>query len=268
MFRDGSRVTAQREGQGAWGWEKFRLTSWKCLKKRTPTSVGTRALSVSHSKFSFPTSVSTVPLLYSPVPPYIPSFLAPFSRPPLSYVSWTSIGSRARIELWCRCSQDGVPCSKPFLGRESGMFARARMSWQPTWRGIVQTLDPFERIWPIKRGLRATLSSGLTQSTSFLSSRSPPLSPSLPFRRYVISGCIPPSDSTSCQGASPAPCTTVPIDELATTGLQILLEVCAGFYSPRRLSLDGFLIGTSREVARFTRDKTRPPLRDNSRRVE
>lgn len=109
---------------GVWGWEKFRLTSWKCLKRRTPTLVGTRALSVSHSKFSFPTSVSTVPLLYSPPPLPLPRF---FSRPPLSSASWTSLGSRARIELWCRCSQDGVPCSKPFLGRESrGLSARAR----------------------------------------------------------------------------------------------------------------------------------------------
>lgn len=65
------------------GWEKFRLTSWKCLKRRTPTSVGTRALSVSHSKFSFPTSVSTVPLLYSPAPPLSLSLLfasTPFLR--------------------------------------------------------------------------------------------------------------------------------------------------------------------------------------------
>lgn len=94
---------------GTGGWEKFRLTSWKCLKRRTPTSVGTRALSVSHSKFSFPTSVSTVPLLYSPVPLPPPTPLSLylsrfFSRPPLSSVSRTSLGSRARIELWCRCS--------------------------------------------------------------------------------------------------------------------------------------------------------------------
>jgi len=42
-------------------------------KERTPTSVGTaRALSVSHSKFSFPTSVSTVPLLSHP-PPALPA---------------------------------------------------------------------------------------------------------------------------------------------------------------------------------------------------
>lgn len=105
-------------GVRAGGWKKFRLTSWKCLKRRTPTSVGTRALSVSHSKFRFPTSVSTVPLLYSPLP-------HSFSRPPLSSVSRTSLGSRARIELWCRCSQDEVPCHQAFSGEGDGVLARA-----------------------------------------------------------------------------------------------------------------------------------------------
>lgn len=75
------------------------------------------------------------------------------------------------------------------------------MCARPTWRAASmarQTPDPFERIWPIKRGLRAALSSGLTQSTGFLSSRPPPLRttpPPLPSLALhpalcVIPGCI------------------------------------------------------------------------------
>lgn len=118
MFRDGSRVTAQRKGHGSLGVGKVPPNVLEVSQKEN-SNVGRDpgALSVSHSKFSFPTSVSTVPLLYSPV--LAPLLPRSFSRPPLSSVSWTSLGSRARIELWCRCSQDGVSCSKPFLGRES-----------------------------------------------------------------------------------------------------------------------------------------------------
>jgi len=104
------------------GWEKFRLTSWKCLKRRTPTSVGTRALSVSHSKFSFPTSVSTVPLLYSPAP--LP--LAPFCVHPFSPLR----GQVSGVELESSCGADaartGFLVPSLFLGRESGVSARAR----------------------------------------------------------------------------------------------------------------------------------------------
>jgi len=106
-----------KEERGVWGWEKFRLTSWKCLKRRTPTLVGTRALSVSHSKFSFPTSVSTVPLLYSPVPP--PSLL--FASTPFHRFR----GQVSGVESNC-VVPNGVPRSKPFLGRESGVLTRAR----------------------------------------------------------------------------------------------------------------------------------------------
>lgn len=139
----------------------------------------------------------------------------------------------------CRCSQDASLRSENIL-RGSG--ARATLA-----NMVRQLLEPFERIWPIKRGLRAALSSGLTQFTSFLSPRplslsftrslsllisiysisislvlSLVLAATLPLLR-VIPGCIihptpllPPT-STGC--FSPAPSTTVPIDEFATTGL-------------------------------------------------
>lgn len=82
---------------------------------------------------------------------------------------WERGGERGERET------GGIGCARAVL---------ANMAQQP--------LDPFERIWPIKRGLRAALSSGLTQSMSFLSSRSLSLALSLflpppPFfRLYII----------------------------------------------------------------------------------
>jgi len=131
MFRDGSRVTAQRvrelpgakrddgdkkdRGGREWMVEKFRLTSWKCLKRRTPTSVGTaRALSVSHSKFSFPTSVSTVPLLSHP-PPALPApggegaarpLAQSIASPSIHPFPAISRESSSSSELRRRCSHD------------------------------------------------------------------------------------------------------------------------------------------------------------------
>lgn len=126
MFRDGSRVTAQRKGRGFGEWEKFRLTSWKCLKRRTPTLVGTRALSVSHSKFSFPTSVSTVPLLYSPVLPPPPSLLFA-STPFLRFVD-KSRGSSSNRAVVPMQPGRGSLFQTFSEGRESGgeVSARAR----------------------------------------------------------------------------------------------------------------------------------------------
>lgn len=106
------------------GWEKFRLTSWKCLKRRTPTSVGTRALSVSHSKFSFPTSVSTVPLLYSSAP--LPSLsLVPFRAHPFPAFR----GQVSGVELESSCGADaartGFLAPSLFWGGNRG-WSRAR----------------------------------------------------------------------------------------------------------------------------------------------
>lgn len=119
-----------KEGQGGlWEWEKFRLTSWKCLKRRTPTSVGTRALSVSHSKFSFPTSVSTVPLLYSPVPsPLLPFASTPFLR--LADKSRESSSDRAVMPMQPgRGSLLQAFSRKGIRGARSRARARARMLW-------------------------------------------------------------------------------------------------------------------------------------------
>lgn len=152
--------------------------------------------------------------------PSPPAALAPF----LYFASETQV---ERTNERYRCSRDASPLATRIL-RGSG--ARATLANMAR-----QVREPFERIWPIKRGLRAALSSGLTQSTSFLSAR--PLSPSLstsisrplPRSRRHPSGALcyswlhrptpllPPTP-TGCF-SSPAPSTTVPIDELATTGL-------------------------------------------------
>lgn len=90
-----------------------------------------------------------------------------------------------------RC-QNEIPCSNFRKQREEGGERRKGNGGIGCARAMLanmaqQPLDPFERIWPIKRGLRAALSSGLTQSMSFLSSR-PLLSLSLSpfFRLHII----------------------------------------------------------------------------------
>lgn len=228
--------------------EKFRLTSWKCLKRRTPTSVGTRALSVSHSKFSFPTSVSTVPLL----PPLA-------STPFLYFESRGLSSSRVKSSRIDRTvpMQPGRPEDSLLRGYPEGI-ERARYVSQ---HGAAQVLEPFERIWPIKRGLRAALSSGLTQSTSFLSPRplflslvlSPVLAATLPVL-CVIPGCIiPPRFSHLLLQDASLPRHPRPFQSMSSRqrAFRYFQEPVSGFYSLRGLGLDGFLIGTSREVARL-----------------
>lgn len=174
--------------------------------------VETQALSVSHSKFSFPTSVLPRPPSVSASPSLIP-----------------------RLDLQVQTS------TMKFLHE---LFLRI-VGHLSTWR--TQALDPFERIWPIKRRLRATLSFELTQSTASLSlpllqQHVVPLQRAIYISLSLLPRSIPPpslplsttlaSSSSSLFLSSPsylhpstlfssAPPTreTVPIDELATTVL-------------------------------------------------
>lgn len=216
MFRDGSRVTAQRKGRGGlWEWEKFRLTSWKCLKRRTPTSVGTRALSVSHSKFSFPTSVSTVPLLYSPVPsPLLPFASTPFLR--LADKSRESSSDRAVMPM-----QPGRGSLLQAFSRKGIRGARSRARAHACYGSQHGAVDS----GPVRANLADQTGA---KSRAFVRVNSihelsifPTSLRHFPSGAMLFLAASPPLPfgSTSCQGASPAPCTTVPIDELATTGL-------------------------------------------------
>lgn len=168
----------RERGRGK-GTGKSRLTSWKCLKRRTPTSVGTQALSVSHSKFSFPTSVSTVPLffLFALSRASTTPFLLPRREDEETFARESGSSRGARCRCSARTEEGPSPEAFPRREERSGCARPTRCAASMAQ----QTSDPFERIWPIKRGLRAALSSGLTQSTSFLSSRPPYLSPHPPY---------------------------------------------------------------------------------------
>jgi len=235
MFRDGSRVTAQRVrelpgtpgmtetrriGVGGRMVEKFRLTSWKCLKRRTPTSVGTaRALSVSHSKFSFPTSVSTVPLLSHP-PPAPSSHLAhSIASPSVHPFPAISRESNSSSELRRRCSRDERELRSERFRRGCITRARAQLAALATMARRTDS-GPVRANLADQTGAKSRAfvrvnsihELSILRTSPFLSALRSPCAALLPASSPLI---LPPFTGL----LPPAPSTTVPIDELATTGL-------------------------------------------------
>lgn len=250
----GERCAAATTGRGGRGRrlkvEKFRLTSWKCLKRRTPTSVGTRALSVSHSKFSFPTSVSTVPLLRTSSTLSLPPHRLRtqfFLRPPLSprfRLLGVSLESRrvrvvdagtgrtrvlARNVSWedrvcicvyvCMCARARATLAN--MARQLPGAVRANLADQTgaKSRAFVRvnsihelSISPRD-LFPLPAGVSLP-----ALCYSWLHPPPPPQPPSLLRALFLPPSprILPPSRRML---PSPAPSTTVPIDEFATTGL-------------------------------------------------